>query len=286
MTHRDVERRVEDGEAQLSALRDEVARGMLEIGRAQAVGDPDAGTGGVVAPEALPAPGEPRDALVDEIARQITRDAGLFPVAVLRQGRESFVELYAIDSAGKTTYGTAGYLGQGYFITVKHGVIALGGAIDESGPRHIETVTVRSQGVDRPARVVDAGNATAEVQPGDWAILQVGGAFDLTPLRVDLAYPYEFAEPIVRLGNDYSKGIILSTGYVGQRTDAGLITSLTDGHPGVSGGGVLNQRGELVGIPVGRMQGDYRFSFILPVRAEMFRSVPGVRVASGASAAP
>ena len=52
------------------------------------------------------------------------------------------------------------------------------------------------------------------------------------------------------------------------------MTCLTDGHPGVSGGGVLDQRGNLVGIPVGRMQGDYRFSFILPLRAEMLRKVP------------
>ena len=56
------------------------------------------------------------------------------------------------------------------------------------------------------------------------------------------------------------------TGYVGQRTANGLVTCLTDGHPGVSGGGVLDRDGELVGIPIGRMQGDYRFSFILPVR--------------------
>jgi hypothetical protein len=81
-------------------------------------------------------------------------------------------------------------------------------------------------------------------------------------------------ETIFRLGNDYSKGIILSTGYVGQRTANGLVTCLTDGHPGVSGGGVLDQRGNLVGIPVGRMQGDYRFSFILPLRAEMLRKIP------------
>ena len=54
----------------------------------------------------------------------------------------------------------------------------------------------------------------------------------------------------------------------------GLVTALTDGHPGVSGGGVLDQRGVLVGIPIGRMQGDYRFSFILPMRAEMMRKVP------------
>jgi hypothetical protein len=42
---------------------------------------------------------------------------------------------------------------------------------------------------------------------------------------------------------------------------------------------VLNQQGDLVGIPIGRMQGDYRFSFILPVRGEMFRKVPGIAVA-------
>jgi hypothetical protein len=46
----------------------------------------------------------------------------------------------------------------------------------------------------------------------------------------------------------------------------------------VSGGGVLDQDGDLVGIPIGRMQGDYRFSFILPVRAEMFRKVPGLAI--------
>jgi hypothetical protein len=61
--------------------------------------------------------------------------------------------------------------------------------------------------------------------------------------------------------------------YVGQRTSNGLVTCLTDGHPGVSGGGVLDQRGDLVGIPIGRMQGDYRFSFILPLRPEMLRKV-------------
>jgi hypothetical protein len=47
----------------------------------------------------------------------------------------------------------------------------------------------------------------------------------------------------------------------------------------VSGGGVLNQIGDLVGIPIGRMQGDYRFSFILPLRQEMFRRVPGFQAA-------
>ena len=36
---------------------------------------------------------------------------------------------------------------------------------------------------------------------------------------------------------------------------------------------MLNRNGELVGIPIGRMQGDYRFSFILPLRQEMFKKI-------------
>jgi hypothetical protein len=130
------------------------------------------------------------------------------------------------------------------------------------------------RGKQIPARVVDTGDADVEVHRGDWAIIRTTHEIDLPALHVDTSYGYEFADPIFRLGNDYSKGIILSTGYVGQHTSNGLVTCLTDGHPGVSGGGVLNQRGDLVGIPIGRMEGDFRFSFILPLRVEMFRKLP------------
>ena len=126
------------------------------------------------------------------------------------------------------------------------------------------------------AAVIDSGTADVEVDSGDWAILKVEEDLDLPPLQIDVKYPYDFAEPIFRLGNDYSKGIIVSTGYVGQRMDNGLVSCLTDGHPGVSGGGVLDGNGNLVGIPVGRLDGDFRFSFILPLRAEMFRKVPDI----------
>ncbi len=181
------------------------------------------------------------------------------------------MELNAVDASGKVGYGTAGYLGNGYFITVKHAVVALDDDGGDGRGRDITSIKVRYKDQDLPAQVVDAGDATAEVHSGDWALIRVKGAIDLPPLRVNVDYPYEFAEPIFRLGNDYSKGIILSSGYVGQRTAAGLVTCLTDGHPGVSGGGVLDQQGDLVGIPIGRMQGDFRFSFILPLRDEMFR---------------
>ena len=144
---------------------------------------------------------------------------------------------------------------------------------NRQGTRKIASMKVIVKGKEVAARLVDAGDADVEVHSGDWAIIKTKEV-DLPPLHVDSAFAYEFADPIFRLGNDYSKGIILSTGYVGQRTANGLVTCLTDGHPGVSGGGVLDQRGNLVGIPIGRMQGDYRFSFILPIRPEMLRKLP------------
>jgi S1-C subfamily serine protease len=211
-----------------------------------------------------------RAALVADIKQQLKTEMGLLPVAMLRDRRQSFVEMYSYDTTGASNYGTAGYLGSGYFITVKHGVIALG---DAPAARKITSVKVMLKGRALAARVVDSGDAEVEVDPGDWAILKVKEPIDLPPLDLNIGYAFEFADPIFRLGNDYSKGIILSTGNVGQRTPNNLVTCLTDGHPGVSGGGVLNGDGQLVGIPIGRMQGDYRFSFILPLRGEMFRKV-------------
>ena len=258
------------------ARMSEMARSILEI---RGTSLSASGTNGIRQPDVVPAGGRPNSAIVDEIKRQLQVEMGLFPVRLLRDRRESFVELNAFDNFGKTSYGTAGYLGDGYFVTVKHGVIALDEPAEGRDARRITSIKIRYKGKDLSARVVDAGNATVEVHPGDWAIIKVREEIDLPPLKIDTSYGYDFAEPIFRLGNDYSKGIILSTGYVGQRTTNGLVTCLTDGHPGVSGGGVLNQEGNLVGIPIGRMQGDYRFSFILPVRQEMFRKVPGLATA-------
>ena len=213
-----------------------------------------------------------RAAIIADVKRELSAEMGLLPLTLLRERRDSFVELYSYDDKGSSSYGTAGYLGNGYFITVKHAVVALGqeGLAD---PRRIETIKLAYKGRSLTAKVIDVGDARAEVDPGDWAILKVKDTLDLPPLQLNLAYGFDFADPIFRLGNDYSKGIILGTGYVGQRTANRLVTCLTDGHPGVSGGGVLNREGDLVGIPVGRMQGDYRFSFILPLRPEMLRKV-------------
>jgi hypothetical protein len=259
--------------ARLDVLQENVARNVLRVREQSAV---PSGTDGQQQGDAVPAAGSAHSAIVDEVKRQLQSEMGLLPVRLLRERRASFVELNAIDNAGKTSYGTAGYLGNGYFITVKHGVIALQGDDEEGASRKIVSVTIRYKDRDLAAQIIDSGDANVEVHRGDWAIIRVREQVDLPPLNVDTSYGFDFAEPIFRLGNDYSKGIILGTGYVGQKMGNGLVTCLTDGHPGVSGGGVLNQEGNLVGIPIGRMQGDYRFSFILPVREEMFRKVPGL----------
>lgn len=259
-------KRAVDQEARLDALSAEVAL-MSREGRGAT------GTSGTA--EAMTdAPSAARAALLEDLKKELKHEMGLMPISLLRERSASFVELYARDNFGHTNYGTAGYLGSGYFITVKHAVVAL--AADESNPRRIERIELRINGRDTAATLIDAGDADNEVDPGDWAILRVKPTPDLPALSVNLGYPFQFAAPIFRLGNDYSKGIVLASGYVGQKLSNRLVTALTDGHPGVSGGGVLNQEGELVGIPVGRMQGDFRFSFILPVRQDMFRKVPAL----------
>jgi S1-C subfamily serine protease len=255
-----------DSDDQLAALRAEVAQ--LKRRTSEVTG-----TAGTAAASTLAVTDDAsRAAIVADVKRQLTDEMGLLPLNLLRDRSSSFVELYSYDDRGSSSYGTAGYLGDGYFITVKHGVVALNQE-GQPDPRKITSVKLMYNGQLLSARLVDSGEAKVEVDPGDWAIVKVKEKIDLTPLNVNMAYGFEFADPIFRLGNDYSKGIILSTGYVGQRTANKLVTCLTDGHPGVSGGGVLNREGELVGIPIGRMQGDYRFSFILPLRPEMFRKV-------------
>jgi trypsin-like peptidase len=258
-------------DAKIDAIRAEVHTTLGRAAHNGAVAQ-TAGTAGRVPNDAAPSAAA-RARMVAEIKQQLQNEMGLMPVQMLRDRRSSFVELYSYDSLGKTNYGTAGYLGNGYFITVKHAVVALRDEDERATSRRITSVRVMYRGKEIAAKVVDTGDADVEVHSGDWAIIKTKEV-DLPPLHVDSAFAYDFADPIFRLGNDYSKGIILSTGYVGQRTSNGLVTCLTDGHPGVSGGGVLDQRGNLVGIPIGRMQGDYRFSFILPIRAEMLRKLP------------
>ncbi|MBS1818837.1 MAG: trypsin-like peptidase domain-containing protein [Acidobacteria bacterium] len=272
-------------DAKLDALRAEIRS---QIGQEEAALLEVRGTSGDKSPavrRASDVPETNRAQMVAEIKQELQSEMGLLPLQLLRDRRTSFLELYSSDNQGRTNYGTAGYLGNGYFVTVKHAVVALKDDDNRDGQRKVTSIRVVYQGREIPAKLIDAGDADVEVHSGDWAIIRTK-PLDIPALHPNTRFGYDFAEPIFRLGNDYSKGILLSTGYVGQRTSNGLITALTDGHPGVSGGGVLNRAGDLVGIPIGRMQGDYRFSFILPIRAEMLRKLPRVAAPPSGPLAP
>src|SRR5262249_27216205 len=169
-------------DAQIQALRAEMRS---QLGRAQKVeAAVPAGTAGKVAPQAdVPAEPSPsmtaRAKMVAEIKQQLQSEMGLLPVHLLRDRRSSFVELYSSDNFGKTNYGTAGYLGKGYFITVKHAVVALKDEDNRQGSRRITSIKIVYGGKEIPARIVDTGDADVEVHSGDWAIIKTAKEVDL-----------------------------------------------------------------------------------------------------------
>ncbi|MEO8078260.1 MAG: hypothetical protein ABI818_18180, partial [Acidobacteriota bacterium] len=98
-----------------------------------------------------------RAAIVDEVKRELTAEMGLLPLTLLRERRNSFVELNSYDDRNSSNYGTAGYLGNGYFITVKHAVVALG-QDGQGDQRRINSVKITYKGRALTARVIDYGD--------------------------------------------------------------------------------------------------------------------------------
>ena len=140
VTQRQMAQQLATNDARLTALRDEMARSIVEMRGGVPLVSATKGQG---KPEIVSAAGCSLSAMVDDIKRQLQSEMGLFPVSLLSDRKESFVELNAYDNFGKTNYGTAGYLGGGYFITVKHGVIALDEPADGRDARRITAIKVR-----------------------------------------------------------------------------------------------------------------------------------------------
>src|SRR2546426_6645264 len=161
--------------ASLDAIRAEVRS---ELGRPHGDLPLPAGTSGRAEPRTKEAPdatpsASARAKMVAQIKQELQSEMGLLPVNLLRNRRASFVELYSTDNLGKTNYGTAGYLGHGYFITVKHGVVALKGDEDQrQSARKIVSIKIVYGGKEIPARLIDSGDADVEVHSGDWAIIK------------------------------------------------------------------------------------------------------------------
>src|SRR5262249_17991886 len=67
-----------------------------------------AGTSGVQPRQ--PIDDDSRAAIVADVKRELQTEMGLLPLNLLRDRRDSFVELYSYDDKGSSNYGTAGYL--------------------------------------------------------------------------------------------------------------------------------------------------------------------------------
>ncbi len=223
-----------------------------------------------------------------EVALKQVRTQEQMPVTPfpkkLRRFRRSFVELRAYLNAQHDSYnfGTAGYLGHGYFITVKHNVTSLKDPSSLKPLFNIGELAVRYRDTDYPVQLIDQGSSEGihgEIDDQDWAIVKADEEFDLIPLAVNLNTRLSFGDLVVRFGNDYNKGIIATTGYIGSPLEdaSNILPCLTDGNPGLSGGGVLNQDGDLVGLGLGRLGEGYRLTLILPLRPEMFEKVAFIR---------
>src|ERR1051326_2332384 len=135
----------------VDTIRSEVRREMGKMDLAAAV--LPAGTAGSTDLR----PAAPRARMVDEIKQELQSEMGLIPLQLLRERRSSFVELYSTDNYDKTNYGTAGYLGHGYFITVKHAVVALSDDAERPNTRKIGTIKIMYGGKELPARLIDTG---------------------------------------------------------------------------------------------------------------------------------
>src|SRR6185295_7002950 len=142
-------------EAKIDAIRAEVRSELGRGRRGEAV--LPAGTSGQLTHATAQTTVSARDRMVREIKEELQSEMGLLPVHLLRDRRTSFVELYSTDSLGKTNYGTAGYLGRGYFVTVKHAVVALKDDEDRLGARKITSVKIVYRGKEIPAKVIDTG---------------------------------------------------------------------------------------------------------------------------------
>jgi hypothetical protein len=212
--------------------------------------------------------------LVHDLRKQLLDDLDAVPISVTRTAAASFIPITTFDADGrKLMEGTAASLGKGYFLTVKHVVYKV-----SDDAKDVARVAIKTPKRLVNADVIDMGAGMGPaVFADDWAILRARGAVDVPPIEVDTSFPFDLATRVVRIGNDYSNGIVASDGIIGTRQTDGLVSCLTDGHKGSSGGGIIDARGVHVGIPVGRMNEDHRYSFIQPLSKQMFRKVPHLR---------
>lgn len=107
--------------------------------------------------------------------------------------------------------------------------------------------TVRfSNGQEFPAQVLAVGSRQQGIQ-NDLALVQVQGVRNL-PVAQFSEDALQPGDPVWAIGAPYGRAEVITQGEFRQITRDGVILSTTEVHPGNSGGPLLNQAGEVVGI--------------------------------------
>lgn len=97
-----------------------------------------------------------------------------------------------------------------------------------------------------PAKVVASGSRSTGIFY-DLALLQIEGATNLPVARFSEAEP-QAGEPVWAIGAPYGRAEVVTQGEVKKLTRDGILLTNTEVHPGNSGGPLLNQFGEVIGI--------------------------------------
>ena len=202
---RSMAQQIADNDARLSALQDNLARSILRIAR-RARSSRRAPTASGSRRSCRPTV-EAQSALIDEIKRQLQSEMGLMPVRLLRERRDSFVELNAVDNFGKTSYGTAGYLGDGllHHRQARRDRARRSGRGARRPPHRVDHGPLQEQGPARHASST-AATRTSRCTRATGRSSASAARWTCRALRIDTAYGYDFAEPIFRLGQRLLEG--------------------------------------------------------------------------------
>lgn len=97
-----------------------------------------------------------------------------------------------------------------------------------------------------PARVVAVGNREAGIYY-DLALVQIEGVTNLPVAQFSDVQP-RTGELVWAIGAPYGRADVITQGELKQVTQDGILLTTTEVHPGNSGGPLLNQNGEIIGI--------------------------------------
>ncbi len=103
-----------------------------------------------------------------------------------------------------------------------------------------------SDAQELPATVVNPGAGAGDIFR-DLALVKIQGASNLPVANLSQSQPQQ-GEEVWAIGAPYARPEVVTRGVLKQLTNDGIILTSAEVHPGNSGGPLLNQQGEVIGI--------------------------------------